>query len=147
MRPGRALIPVRVFRRARNRNTSGKKGRHAPPLDSCAWHVRRVYSMPGTTVEKPPSTWVISPVTPAARSDIRKAATLPTSSMVTLRRKGAWVSTYLSMVEKSFIPLAAKVLIRSEERRVGKECVSMCRSRGSTDLSKKKTKQQNFRKQ
>src|SRR3546814_17115507 len=31
---------------------------------------------------------------------------------------------------------------RSEERRVGKECVSTCRSRWSPDHSKKKTKRQ-----
>ena len=65
--------------------------------------------MPGTTVEKPASTWVISPVTPAARSDSRKAATLPTSSMVTLRRSGAWASTNFRMAEKSLMPLAARV--------------------------------------
>src|SRR3546814_16579741 len=32
---------------------------------------------------------------------------------------------------------------RSEERRVGKECVSPCRSRGSPDDEKKKKKKQN----
>src|SRR3546814_20599122 len=31
-----------------------------------------------------------------------------------------------------------ELLLRSEERRVGKECVSTCISRGSTDYSKKK---------
>jgi hypothetical protein len=53
--------------------------------------------MPGTMVEKPASTWVISPVTPAARSDSMNAATLPTSSMVTLRRSGACDSTNFRM--------------------------------------------------
>jgi hypothetical protein len=38
----------------------------------------------------PPSTYMISPVMPLARSESRKAAALPTSSMVTLRRSGAW---------------------------------------------------------
>ncbi len=36
----------------------------------------------------PPSTYVISAVTPLARLLSKKAATLPTSSMVTLRRVG-----------------------------------------------------------
>src|SRR3546814_18765523 len=35
-------------------------------------------------------------------------------------------------------PLAEAILQRSEERRVGKECVSKCRSRWSPDHSKKK---------
>ena len=73
------------------------------------------HSMPGMTVEKPASTWVISPVTPAARSDSMKAATLPTSSMVTLRRKGALASTYFRIDEKSLMPLAARVLIGPAE--------------------------------
>src|SRR3546814_13164464 len=41
---------------------------------------------------------------------------------------------------------AAALLARSEERRVGKECVSMCRSRWSPDHEKKKKKQNRKRK-
>src|SRR3546814_15272434 len=37
-----------------------------------------------------------------------------------------------------FAPLAAGLLFRSEQRRVGKECVSTCRSRCSPYPSKKK---------
>src|SRR3546814_13068352 len=36
--------------------------------------------------------------------------------------------------------MAMWTMLRSEERRVGKECVSTCRSRWSQDHSKKKTK-------
>ena len=45
--------------------------------------------MPPTTALKPLSTCTISAVTPAARSDSRNAAVLPTSSIVTLRLSGA----------------------------------------------------------
>src|SRR5690606_13707615 len=72
-------------------------------------------SMPGTVLEKPQSTCRISPVTPLARSDSRKDAALPTSSMVTLRPSGDWDSTYFSMLEKSRMPLAARVLIGPAE--------------------------------
>ena len=48
--------------------------------------------MPAATMENPLSTYVISPVMPLARSDSRNAATLPTSSVVTLRRSGAFFS-------------------------------------------------------
>src|SRR3546814_13049870 len=36
-------------------------------------------------------------------------------------------------------PVQIKDMLRSEERRVGKECVSQCRSRWSQDQLKKKT--------
>src|SRR3546814_13799122 len=41
----------------------------------------------------------------------------------------------------SFTQTRALGLIRSEERRVGKECVSTCRSRGSPSHEQKKNKQ------
>ena len=46
--------------------------------------------LPSAVVLMPPSTYITSPVMPLARSDSMKAAALPTSSIVTLRRKGAW---------------------------------------------------------
>src|SRR3546814_16974932 len=49
-------------------------------------------------------------------------------------------TTWLSSI--SCLILAATVS-RSEERRVGKECVSTCRSRWSPDHLKKKTKKDN----
>ena len=64
---------------------------------------------------KPQSTWVISAVTPAARSDSRNAATLPTSSIVTLRRSGAVLSTTEKIFEKPLMPAAASVLIGPAE--------------------------------
>ena len=45
-------------------------------------------------VLKPASTYVISPVIPLARSEHKKAATFPTSSVVTALPKGA-LSAYL----------------------------------------------------
>src|SRR3546814_15220158 len=38
------------------------------------------------------------------------------------------------------VPVTAKLVLRSEERRVGKECVSTCRSRWSPYHYKKKSK-------
>ena len=63
----------------------------------------------------PPSTCVISAVMPAARSDSKNAATLPTSSIVTLRRKGAALSTADRIFEKPLIPAAASVRIGPAE--------------------------------
>ena len=40
---------------------------------------------------------------------------LPTSSIVTVRLSGAAVSMYFKILEKSLIPLAARVLIGPEE--------------------------------
>ena len=48
---------------------------------------------------------------PEARSDSMKAATLPTSSIVTLRRSGAAAAPMPSSLPKSLMPLAARVLI------------------------------------
>jgi hypothetical protein len=45
--------------------------------------------LPSAVVFSPPSTYMISPVMPLARSESMKAAALPTSSMVMLRRSGA----------------------------------------------------------
>src|SRR6202140_4047048 len=67
------------------------------------------------TVLKPPSTWRISPVMPAARSEHRKAAALPTSSRVTLRRRGATSATRLSILRNPGMPAAARVLIGPAE--------------------------------
>src|SRR3546814_11020684 len=47
----------------------------------------------------------------------------------------------LGKVRLSLIEIAHQKLHRSEERRVGKECVSTCRSRWSPYHSKKKTQQ------
>jgi hypothetical protein len=66
-------------------------------------------------VLKPASTNTISPVTAAARSDSRKAATLPTSSIDTLRRSGAVASTNCRMRPKSLMPEAASVRIGPAE--------------------------------
>ena len=45
----------------------------------------------------------------------QEAAVLPTSSIVTVRLSGAAVSMYFKILEKSLIPLAARVLIGPEE--------------------------------
>src|SRR3546814_17337889 len=42
-----------------------------------------------------------------------------------------------------FVDMCEKHIPRSEERRVGKECVSTCRSRWSPDLSKNKKRSNN----
>ena len=56
-------------------------------------------------VLKPPSTYMISPLMPDARSEHRKAPALPTSSMVTLRRRGVCASsvsyTHLTLPTKA----------------------------------------------
>src|SRR3546814_13431488 len=52
---------------------------------------------------------------PAARSEHMKAAALPTSSMVTLRRSGAAASKVLSILRKLPTPDAARVLIGRAE--------------------------------
>mgnify|MGYP003502372785 CR=1 FL=1 len=49
---------------------------------------------------------------PAARSDSRKAATLPISSIVTLRRSGAFVSTKRKIFEKPPMPLRPQTELR-----------------------------------
>ncbi len=58
---------------------------------------------------------MISPVTALAKSDSRNAATLPTSSMVTLRRNGAVFSTKRRILENPPMPAAASVLIGPAE--------------------------------
>ena len=63
------------------------------------------------TVLNPASTYMISPVTPLARSEHRNAAALPTSSSVTLRRSGATSATRPSILRKPAMPAAASVLI------------------------------------
>ncbi len=58
---------------------------------------------------------MISAVIPFAKSDSKKAATLPTSSIVTLRRSGAVCSTASYIFPNPLIPAAAKVLIGPAE--------------------------------
>jgi len=70
---------------------------------------------PAITSLKPASTYEISAVMPAARSDSMNAATLPTSSIVTVRRSGALVSNTLSSLPKPLMPDAASVLIGPAE--------------------------------
>ena len=55
---------------------------------------------------------MISEVTPAARSDSRKAATLPTSSIVTLRRSGAFSATTSRILPKPLMPRGGQRLDR-----------------------------------
>ena len=55
------------------------------------------------------------PVMPEARSEQRKAATLPTSSIVTLRRSGVAAATCVSILRKPPMPAAASVLIGPAE--------------------------------
>ncbi|MCY1463576.1 hypothetical protein D9M71_814840 [compost metagenome] len=62
-------------------------------------------------VLKPPSTYMISPLMPDARSEHRKAPALPTSSMVTLRRSGVCASLAASILRKFLMPEAARVRI------------------------------------
>src|SRR6266513_1126626 len=52
---------------------------------------------------------------PAARSEHRKAAALPTSSRVTLRRRGATSATRLSILRNPGMPAAARVFIGPAE--------------------------------
>src|SRR3546814_15528554 len=49
------------------------------------------------------------------------------------------IGTVPSVLVGGLARVASTALWRSEERRVGKECVSTCRSRGSPDHEKKKT--------
>src|SRR5262245_60446151 len=72
-------------------------------------------AIPPTTWLKPPSTYRISPVTAAARSESRNAAALPTSSVVTLRRNGECSSTNLRILPNPEMPAAASVLIGPAE--------------------------------
>jgi hypothetical protein len=58
---------------------------------------------------------MVSPVIPEARSDDRKAAALPTSSMVTLRRIEVFEATCLSNPLNPLTPAAARVLMRPAE--------------------------------
>ncbi len=59
------------------------------PLAAAAVQPGSGSGLPSAVVFSPPSTYMISPVMPLARSESRKAAALPTSSMVMLRRSGA----------------------------------------------------------
>jgi hypothetical protein len=52
---------------------------------------------------------------PAARSEHRNAAVLPTSSMVTLRRNGATCATWSIILRRPATPDAARVLIAPAE--------------------------------
>ena len=52
---------------------------------------------------------------PEANSDNKKAATLPTSSWVTLRRKQAFCAEMLNNLLKSAMPAAASVFIGPAE--------------------------------
>src|SRR5699024_6351415 len=63
----------------------------------------------------PPSTYSISPLMPEAKSEHKKAAALPTSSMVTLRRIGALFAFSSSIVRNFLMPDAAKVRIGPAE--------------------------------
>ena len=69
-------------------------------------------------MENPQSTYVISPVTALARSDSRNAATLPTSSMVTLRRNGACLFDEMQDLRKAADPRRGECLDRSGGNRV-----------------------------
>src|SRR3546814_19780640 len=53
---------------------------------------------------------------------------------------GCGKSTVARLIVGLYEPSAGSVNFRSEERRVGKECVSTCSSRWSPDHSKKKKK-------
>ncbi|MNT94348.1 hypothetical protein D3C72_2360080 [compost metagenome] len=52
---------------------------------------------------------------PDARSDSMKAAVLPTSSVVTLRRRQDWLAAIDSSLPKPEMPAAARVLIGPAE--------------------------------
>jgi peptidyl-prolyl cis-trans isomerase D len=97
------------------------RGLHRQPAQPRRHRNQRRYSgeevagIPATTWLKPASTYRISPVIAAARSDSRKAAALPTSSVVTLRRSGACSSTNFRILPKPAMPAAASVLIGPAE--------------------------------
>jgi two-component system chemotaxis response regulator CheY len=99
--------------------TQARKKRGRPAMDGPAFdqtgRVQPWSSLPSAVVLKPPSTYMISPVMPLARSEHRKAAALPTSSMVTLRRSGALRSLKASSLPKLPMPEAASVLIGPAE--------------------------------
>src|SRR3546814_16046597 len=58
-----------------------------------------------------------------------------------LQRSSKYKSEFLAnMSHELRTPLNSSLILRSEERRVGKECVSTCRSRWSPYHEKKKTK-------
>src|SRR3546814_16723680 len=60
-------------------------------------------------------------------------------SVMTMVMLGFMWSMYKGMALKVAVLAGALILGRSEERRVGKECVSKCRSRGWPIHEKKKT--------
>ena len=70
---------------------------------------------------RPPATRPVS----ATRAELAQMLGLPDGAVCD---EPLWVSTG---VEQLVIPIATAELVRSEERRVGKECVSLCRSRWS----------------
>src|SRR3546814_14100214 len=65
----------------------------------------------------------------------RKPALLPLQQVFVPRESGAEPTAYPSALTRS-------PRVRSEERRVGKECVSKCRSRWSTYHQKQKTEEE-----
>src|SRR3546814_13938386 len=73
-----------------------------------------------------------------------KCAVGPTNDDHPLVRAYRQVLVWEIMQTKPMGPIArlTERVLRSEERRVGKECVSTCRSRGSRYHSKKKYKNQ-----
>src|SRR3546814_12345930 len=67
------------------------------------------------------------------RTEYRLPVALQIGDRVRIEATGAYTTTYSAIAFNGFSPLASYYIcaMRSEERRVGKECVRTCRSRGS----------------
>src|SRR3546814_12874623 len=69
------------------------------------------------------------------------SALVRTAAWAVLLQTNGVVNTamqHIGLIDAPIQPIYNRLGVRSEERRVGKECVSTCRSRGSPDHSKKK---------
>src|SRR3546814_5901337 len=73
-------------------------------------------------------------------SDLKKAAIMPQTIFVPMLNSVSIVLPvpYITRVQGEFIYYVDRLKARSEERRVGQECVSTCRSRWSPYHSKNK---------
>ena len=78
-------------------------------------YIATLLAKPGHELEVSKFYQDLEPLMREARSEQRKAATLPTSSIVTERRSGACCSTWSSILRKLAIPAAARVLIGPAE--------------------------------
>src|SRR3546814_14036002 len=93
-----------------------------------------------------PSKWTYNEQMDEMRGTVTKTARLTSSNEVNLQFPYGTVSGYIEVRKRPTDGLNVMFLVdkgqilRSEERRVGKECVSTCRSRWSQNHKNKKKK-------